>query len=77
MNKLGGQCVYPVGNQGEFGPEYGLTDRQYLAAQIAGKVTRSTLVKHTQAEFFTAYGVTVWKLVDAVLEAENVKQNDD
>ncbi len=73
-NKLGGDSAFP--NTYDADRFRGLTYRQYLAAQIAGKVARSTLVKHTEAEFFTAYGLTVWKLVDAVLEAENVKQND-
>lgn len=91
MKKLGGQCVYPVGNQGEFGPEYGLTYRQWMAGQIAGDVIGDAgaaigkvrklagetvlVTDEREQDFHSAIGRTIWLLTDAILEAEETRES--
>ena len=78
MKHLGGQCVYPVGNQGEFGPEYGLTYRQWMAGQIAGHMAGNNIF-HEQLtarmtdneETLRMFGLSIWVLTDAILDAED------
>ncbi len=78
MKKLGEQPAYPTGKQQGYSPTFGLTYRQYLAAHIAGHMAANNDFTSALAEMvprpdtaLRAWGLSIWVLVDAVLEAEH------
>ena len=82
MKKLGGQYAYPTGKQEGYSAAFGLTYRQYLAAEIAGHLAACEAFTSTAAnnvkertgnyeECLKLYGRAVWMLADAVLETEH------